>query len=460
MITLRSASEQAALLRAGAVSACELLDEHLATIARRNPVLNAICTLDEDAARVTARRADQVAARGEWLGPLHGLPVGIKDVTPTAGLRTTYGSPLFRDHVPRQDAEIVRRLRAAGAVILGKTNTPEFATGGHTFNEVFGVSRNPWNPALSPGGSTGGGAAAVAAGMIALAEGTDFGGSMRTPAAFCGVVGLRPTPGLVPAWPAQDPWDTGQVHGAMARTAEDVALMLDAVAGPLVASPISLVAPWSSALADLPQGLRVAFAPDIAGIGVDHAIARVCAQAADALRQSGLSVTEIAFDLSAGRAAYLALRAEWMLVRHAALVDCRAELGANLRGNIEAGLTMKVSELAAAKTTRAQLWQRWCELFETADLLITPTAPVLPFPVEQNAPSHINGRKLDSYIDWLAPTFLVTMAGLPAVSVPCGLTPDGLPVGLQIVGRRLSEPLLLAVAALVQRLLPIGHPPA
>src|SRR5712675_1226080 len=280
-LSRKTAVELASLIATRAVSPVEVLDAHLATIARVNPKLNAIVTLVTDAAREQAKAAEAAVMRGDKLGALHGLPVVIKDITPTAGIRTTYGSPLFKDNVPTEDAEVVRRLKAAGAIVLGKTNTPEFAAGANTFNDVFGVTRNPWNPALSPAGSSGGSAVAVATGMVPLAQGTDFGCSIRMPASFCGIVGIRPTPGLTPNWPAPLAWDFGQVHGPLARSAEDAALMLDAMVGLSRRSPISVPPPWPSARAAVERcedarGLRIAYAPDIAGIGVDAEIDAIC----------------------------------------------------------------------------------------------------------------------------------------------------------------------------------------
>jgi amidase len=239
-LTRKSAVELAAMMRSRAVSPVEVLDAHLAAIARINPRLNAIVTLAAQSARAAARRAEAAIMAGEPLGPLHGLPFGVKDVTHTAGIRTTFGSPLFKDFVPDEDAEVVRRLKAAGAIVLAKTNTPEFATGANTVNPVFGATRNPWNCALSPAGSSGGSAVAVATGMLPLAQGTDFGCSIRIPAAFCGIVGIRPTPGLTPNHPMPLAWDPGQVHGPLARSAEDAALMLDAMVGFSRLSPISV----------------------------------------------------------------------------------------------------------------------------------------------------------------------------------------------------------------------------
>src|SRR5215468_12041903 len=235
------------MIKARAVSPVEVLDAHLAVIARVNPKLNAIVTLAAEQANDNARAVEAAVMRGERLGSLAGLPIAIKDVTPTAGIRTTFGSPLYKDYVPEEDAEAVSRLKAAGAIVLAKTNTPEFATGANTVNALFGATRNPWNCALSPAGSSGGSAVAVATGMLPIAQGTDFGCSVRIPAAFCGIVGIRPTPGLTPNFPMPLSWDPGQAHGPLARDAEDAALMLDAMVGFSRLSPMSVAPPWKSA---------------------------------------------------------------------------------------------------------------------------------------------------------------------------------------------------------------------
>jgi amidase len=460
----RSARELARLIRSKAASPVEVLQSHFDAIARVNPKVNAICTLAADQATAAARAVESAVMSGAAPGPLAGVPVGIKDVTPTAGIRTTYGSPLYAEHVPDEDAAVVARLRRAGAVILGKTNTPEFAAGANTVNAVFGATRNPWDLDKSVGGSTGGGAAALASGMIALAEGTDFGGSLRVPAAFCGMVGLRPTAGLIPSHPVPLPWDGGRVHGPMARTAEDVALMLDAVTGLSDLSPISTVPPWESAVAAMAampdaRGVRVVYSPDIAGVGVDPEVEALCRSAARALAEAGATPVESEFSLADGKDAYQALRGEWMVGQYFVHLREMDKFGANLKGNVERGLTLTARDLAAAEHKRAELWHRCRELFAQADLLVTPTAPVPPFPVAQNYPETIAGRKMATYIDWIAPTYLVTLCGLPAVSAPCGRTAAGLPVGLQIVGPRFSEPRLLATAKLVQEAHPLGWPP-
>jgi amidase len=462
-LTYLSACDLAEMIATRRVSPVEVLDAHLAAIARLNPLLNAVVTLAEEQARTAAREAEAAVTRGDRLGPLHGLPVAIKDVTVTAGIRTTFGSPLYRDHVPSEDAEVVRRLKAAGAIILAKTNTPEFATGANTVNEVFGATRNPWNPALSPAGSSGGSAVAVASGMVPIAQGTDFGCSIRIPAAFCGIVGIRPTPGLTPNYPMALAWDPGQVHGPLARSADDAALMLDTMVGFSRISPISVAPPWSSAYAvvreaNQARGLRVAYVSDIAGIGVDTEIDTICRNTALALRDLGANVEEIAFDASGGRAPYQTWRGAWMVGQRYAQLDRLDDFGPNLKGNIETGLKVTSLDLAAAEDARAALYARFASLFERFDLLLTPAAPVRPYPVEQNFPSEINGRTFDNYVDWIAPAFLITLMSLPAASVPAGKTADGLPVGLQIVGPRFDEPRILSVARLIEKANPIGWP--
>jgi amidase len=463
-LTRKSAVELAAMMRARAVSPVEVLDAHLAAIARLNPRLNAIVTLAADAAREAARRTEAKIMAGEPTGALEGLPFGVKDVTETAGIRTTYGSPLHADFVPGEDAEVVRRLKAAGAILIGKTNTPEFATGANTVNPVFGATRNPWNLALSPAGSSGGSAVAVASGMVPLAQATDFGASIRVPAAFCGIVGLRPTPGLTPNHPMPLGWDPGQVHGPLARSAEDAALMLDAMVGLSRLSPISVAPPWRSAREVVAgtrdaRDLRIAYTTDIAGIGVESEIDEICRAAARRLADVGAAVEEIAFDVSEGRDPYQVWRGAWMVGQQHARLGQRAEFGENLRGSVEHGLTVTTADLAAAEAARLAVFHRFRSLFERFDVLLTPAAPVKPYPIEMNFPAKVAGRALANYIDWIAPAFLVTLASLPAGSVPAGKTADGLPVGLQIVAPRFEEPLILSVAKLVQQANPIGWPP-
>src|SRR6187397_2267466 len=358
----RPASEIRRLVASGGVSVREVVAASLARLDARNSELNAIVTLNpralEDADALDAR-----IAKGEDPGLLCGLTAGIKDVTPVEGLRTTYGSTMYADHIAPEDALVVRRLRAAGAVILGKTNCPEFAAGGNTFNEVFGRTRNPWNHALSAGGSTGGGAAALASGIIALAEGTDLGGSLRIPASFCGVVGLRPSAGLVPTYPIDWVWDTLQVTGPMARTAEDVALMLQAIAGPSDWSPLAQPAAGrdfvGAVAAGAARGLRVAYCPDIAGIGIESDIEKSCRAAALGLKEIGATSEVIDLDLSEGRQAFLPLRGEWFVHQMFTRLDRQDRFGANVGGNVRAGLSTSTNDLAAAEDFRSRLWHQF-----------------------------------------------------------------------------------------------------
>jgi amidase len=456
-----SASELARRLERGELSAAELIAASLERVERLNPQINAVVTLNERALD-DARALDVRRARGEMPGPLFGLPVGIKDVTPVACLRTTYGSPLYRDHVPAEDALVVRRIREAGGVILGKTNTPEFAAGGNTFNEVFGRTRNPWNLARSAGGSTGGGAAALAAGMIALAEGTDLGGSLRIPASFCGVVGIRPSPGLVPTHPSDWVWDTLQVTGCLGRTAEDVALGLQAISGPSVYAPLAQPAAGRDFVGAVRRGielgLRIAYCADIAGIGVDAAIDRICREAVFELAQAGARVEEIELDLADARPAFLTLRGYWMVAHQYARLDQLDRFGANVGGNVRAGLSNTPLELAEAESVRGRLWHRFRDFFQQYDQLLTPCMAVPPFDVEHNYPDTVAGKPMQTYVDWIAPTFVLSLTGLPVASVPCGLDREGLPVGLQVVGPPQGEEAVLALAALIQSARPIGLP--
>jgi len=458
----RSATEIRDLVASRAVSARDVLAATRERIARVNPTVNAVVT-DNPRADEEARAVDEALARGDEPGPLCGVPVGIKDVTPVGGVRTTYGSPLFADHVPDGDAVIVARLRRAGAVIVGKTNCPEFAAGGNTFNEVFGRTRNPWDPARSAGGSTGGGAAALATGMIALADGTDLGGSLRIPASFCGVVGLRPSVGLVPTAPSGWLWDTLQVSGPMARTTGDVALMLQAIAGADVNAPLGQPAEGrdfrAAVAAELPRGFRIAYAPDPAGIGIDADIARICQAAAFDLRQDGVGVDEEAIDLAFTRPAFLALRGLWFVTHLHALLEQRERFGPNVANNVRAGLETSVADLAAAEQARNLVWRLCRDLFARVDCVITPCMAVPPFPVEQNYPDTIDGKPMQTYVDWIAPTFVWSMTGLPVASVPAGLDARGLPVGVQVVGPPNGEERVLAVAAALERRQALGPPP-
>jgi amidase len=460
-LALRPASELRDLVASRQVSAVDVVEAALARVDALNGTINAVVTLNPRALD-DARDIDRRIAAGEPPGILCGVPVGIKDVTPVQSLRTTYGSPIYADYVPDADALTVHRLRVSGAVILGKTNCPEFAAGGNTFNEVFGRTRNPWNTARSAGGSTGGGAAALATGMIALAEGTDLGGSLRIPASFCGIVGLRPSIGLVPTYPTDWAWDTLQVSGPMARTAEDVALMLQAMAGPSEFAPLRQSCNGrdfvSAVRAGLRPGARIAYVADPARIGVDSRIEQRCRAAAFGLNGESIHVEEIDLDLSPGRAAFLALRGLWFATHMAPRMEHADRFGPNVGNNVRAGLALNVRDLAEAEQERNRIWERFRDLFSRYDYVVTPCMAVPPFPVEQNYPDSIAGRPMATYVDWIAPTFVLSLTALPVASVPCALDEESMPVGLQIVGRPSDEESVLALAAVVQRANPIGLP--
>ncbi|MDH3734419.1 MAG: amidase, partial [Gemmatimonadota bacterium] len=422
--SLLPAHEQHRRITAGELQAVDLLAACRAQIDRHNQAVNAVVTLNADAADEAAAVDARIAA-GEDPGALAGLVVGIKDVTETAGLRTTYGSTLFADHVPDRDALVVRRLREAGAVMIGKTNTPEFAAGGNTWNEVFGATHNPWDLTRSAGGSTGGGAAALATGMVSLAQGTDLGGSLRIPASFCGVVGLRPTAGLIPTWPSNYLWDDLQTTGFLGRTAADIGLALKALAGPADETPV-VVPPrrrrgevWIEE-ADLFQR-RMAYCPDVAGIGVDPDIDRVCREGIDLLRSWGVTVDEIELDLSYGREAFLALRGHWFVSQlhdHLERID---DFGVNVAANLRSGLEVTTRDLGAAEQGRRVMREQFLGLFESYAAVLTPCMAVPPFLVEQNYPEDIGGKPMETYIDWVAPTFLLSLPGLPVACTPAGL---------------------------------------
>ncbi len=460
-LAFADAGDLVARFRAGDVSPSEALDACLERIDAVDPLLNAYVTVDREAAIAAAAEA---TARPSGR-PLHGVPVGIKDLTETAGVRTTYGSRIYADHVPATDALIVARLRAAGAIILGKTNTPEFGAGGNTFNDVFGATRNPWNPDLTCGGSSGGSAVALAAGMSPLAEGSDLGGSLRTPAAFCGVVGFRTTAGLVPVWPDSLPFDGLAVTGPMARSVADCALMLSVVAGPDDRAPLSYpvdTAAFTDAVAQpVVSGTRIAWTPDLGGLlPVDPEIAAICECAVRALEGLGGRVTDASPDVSGLREIVNATRGLSMVVDHA---DHHAEhrdvMQPGLVGNIEQGLALTAPMIAAGLRRRAELWERVATFMAGFDLLCLPTVAVRPFPVEQAYPTAIAGVPLADYTQWFHLTYAITVTGLPALSLPVGFTADGLPVGLQIVGRHRDEAGVLRAAAALERELAITRRP-
>ena len=444
-----TATEMARLIRDRQVSAVELLQVHLDRIEAVNPRVNAIVTLAAERALDAARVADAATATdtAEPRGPLHGVPVAHKDLVDTADIRTTYGSPLFSGNIPTKDDLMVERLRAAGAITLGKTNTPEFGTGSHTVNEVFGATRNPYDLSRSAGGSSGGAAAALASGMVPLADGSDMGGSLRNPASFCNVVGLRPTPGRVPAPSQTAAWFTLSVPGPMARTVEDLTLMLSAMAGFDARSPYAITGDFVPEPEDGVAGLRVAWSPDLGGLPVDPATAAVTATAPGVFERLGARVEQVDLDLSDAEEAFRVYRAWYYALSFGDL----AGLGANTAWNVERGRAVTGADLARAERARSRLYQRMAGFFDSYDVLIAPVSQVPPFPVEEPYVRVIDGVELPDYLAWMRSAYWISVLHAPAASVPAGFTPSGLPVGVQIVGRPFADARVLRVARAFER---------
>jgi amidase len=454
-LCMQDAVALAGMLRRRDVSAREVVSAHIARIEAFDPAINAVVTRTFETAMSRAADADQATARRDPLGLLHGLPVAHKDLADTAGVRTTYGSPLFATNVPQRDALVVQRMARAGAISLGKTNVPEFGAGSHTVNPVFGATRNPYDLTRSAGGSSGGAAAALAARFIALADGSDLGGSLRNPASFCNVVGLRPSPGRVPDWPFADVADQFGVVGPMGRTVADTALLLAVLAGPDPRVPLALDEP-PPALDDPSQigalldrdlgGLRIAWSPDL-GLPVEPDVLQALAPARDVLVGLGGRVTDAAPDLSGADEVFRTFRAFAFATFRRDLLTMAPDLvGPNVTWNTQRGLELTTADLSRATVLRAALAERISAFFADVDVLACPVSQVAPFDVTLDWVHEINGQQLHTYIDWMASAYLISATGLPAISVPAGFTPAGLPVGLQLVGRRRGDWDLLAVA--------------
>ena len=454
-LCLSSATDLAGLLRRQEVSAREVVSAHIARIEAFDPAINAIVTRTFDVALGRAAAADEAMAHHRPLGLLHGLPVAHKDLVETAGVRTTYGSPLFAGFVPERDALVVQRMAQAGAISLGKTNTPEFGLGSHTVNPVFGATRNPYHLGRSAGGSSGGAAAALAARLICLADGSDMGGSLRNPASFCNVVGLRPSPGRVPGWPLGDVTDQLGVSGPMARSVADVALLLAVLAGPDPRVPLALDQPPPAVTdpAQIPalltrdlRDIRIAWSPDL-GLPVEPEVLEVLAPARQVLAELAGSVRDAAPDLSGADEVFRTVRAFRLATFYRELLEQHpGQVGANMTWNVQRGLELAVADLSRATALRTALAERVSEFFADVDVLACPVSQVAPFDVTLDWVHEINGQPQQTYLDWMASAYLISATGLPAASVPAGFTGDGLPVGLQLVGRRRAEWDLLAVA--------------
>ena len=441
------ATTLAGMLAGGAVSAREVVRAFLDRVSQVDEQLNAIPTLVAERALAEADAADRRRAAGKRLGLLHGLPIAVKDLVDTAGIRTTYGSPIYRDHVPAEDSLLVKRLKKAGAIIIGKTNTPEFGAGSQTFNPVFGPTRNPYDTSRTPGGSSGGAAAAVAACMLPFADGSDMGGSLRNPASFCNVIGLRPTPGRVPEAPTTDAWDPLSVSGPIARTVADLELLLAAMSGPEPGSPLSLVRFGARRRQLSGRPLRLAWSWDRCGLPVASQVTAVLRKARDRIDGLGWEIEEAEPDLREADEAFDVLRAFSFASDYRAEYEQHRELlKETLVANIEAGLRLTPLQIAAAQSKRTAIFASTAAFFSRFDVLAAPATQVAPFAVEIEWVDEIDGHHLATYTDWMRSCSRITVTAHPAVSVPCGFTDDGLPVGLQLVGRYGDETGLLAVA--------------
>ena len=451
-----SAMQAVDLLQRGEVSPMDLVEASAARIAQVDRHLNALPILCLERAREHAaklmRKPRPRRPRPGWLG---GLPLAIKDLNDVKGVRTTFGSPIYADNVSKRSDLLVEVLEQRGGIVMGKSNTPEFGAGGSTFNEVLGKTRNPWNNARQVGGSSGGAACALASGQVWLAQGSDLGGSLRTPASFCGIVGLRPSPGRVAHGPEPLPFNTLSVDGPMARNALDTALFLDALAGRHDEDPLSLEAPRKSFVEQV-RGARppkrIGYSADLGFMPVDAEVAAICRQAAERFADMGASVEDASPDFGEAMAAFQTLRAAGFAASMSdTLATHRHLLKPEIIWNIERGLLLSAREVGAAEAARGRLYHACAKFFRKYDLLLLPATAVPPFDVDVRYVEEVNGRRFDNYVEWMGLACAITLTSLPTLSVPAGLTADGLPVGLQIVGPQRGEGAALGAAHLLEQ---------
>jgi len=457
------ATDLAAMIREKKLSAHEVMQAHLHQIERVNPKVNAIVTLvDEDKLMAQALAADDIVARGDSVGPLHGLPIGVKDLTETAGIRTTYGSPLYCDYVPDHDALVVERMKNAGAIVLGKTNVPEFGMGSHTFNPIFSATLNPYDATKTCGGSTGGGAVALACGMVPLASGTDIGGSLRNPANFCNVVGIRPSPGRVPnGTSAQLGWSTLGVSGPMARNVADCALFLGVLAGFDRRSPISIEHSGSQFLKPLDErdfkDVRVAMIKDL-GLPWEPAVKNVFQAQRKILESLGCIVEEAEPDMRDANECFVAWRHWAFELQFSEMYDTQLDkLNAYAHWHVEEGRKLTGPYLSRIEAKRTALYQRMREFMEKYEFLVLPVNQVLPFDVTTRYPTEIAGVKMENYIAWMKSAYYISIVGNPALSLPCAFSESGLPIGLQIVGRHNDDWGVLELGHAFEQVTKIGE---
>jgi amidase len=445
-----SAVEMARLIRQRKLSAREALAEHLKQIERVNPRVNAIVTLVPDLATQAAAHADQMQAGGKTLGPLHGLPVAHKDLFETNGIRTTYGSPLFKDFVPTEDNIVVERMRRAGAIIVGKTNTPEFGAGSQTFNQVFGATRNPYDLSRTCGGSSGGAAVALACGMVPIASGSDTGGSLRNPAAFCNVAGFRPSSGRVPNPKAGMGWSTLSTAGCLGRSFEDLAFALSTIAGPHPMAPLSINEPGELLARPLARdfkGVRVAWFKDLAGAPFDPQVRSIIDAHRATFGSLGCIVEQAEPDFSPAEISFRILRAWTTAANYGKLLHQHPNsFKETLKGEIEQGSKFTGDDILRAEVAHTALWRSFQAFLDKYEYFVLPTSQLPPFSVDMEYPKELAGIQFDNYIDWMKSCWYISATGNPAASVPAGFTSDGLPVGLQIVGRDKQDFAVLQLA--------------
>jgi amidase len=460
-ICFLSATEMASLIRRKKLSARETLDAHLKQIERVNPQVNAIVTLVADQAIDNARKADEAQAQGAALGPLHGLPIAHKDLVETAGIRTTFGSRIFKDNVPKHDAILVERIRKAGAICVGKTNAPEFGAGSQTFNAVFGATKNPYDLAKTCGGSSGGAAVSLACGMIPIADGSDSGGSLRNPAAFCGVVGFRTAPGRVAHAASGDAWSTIAVSGPMARNVSDVALLLSVMAGPDPRCPISITEPGSRFAGNLERnfkGVRVAWFKDMGGIPFDPRVLSLVNAQRKVFESLGCIVEEAEPDWTGVHESIDTLRAWGYAATQSENIRLHRDLVKDtIQWEVERGSKLTGADIARAHTLRSKAWDNMRIFQEKYEYFIAPSTQVPPFEVTQPYPTEIAGVKMSTYIEWMKVCLLISALETPSISMPCGFTDQGLPVGLQIVGRHRDEWSVLQMAHAFEQATPAAR---
>ncbi|MBC7894684.1 MAG: amidase [Cytophagaceae bacterium] len=442
------ATQLVALMRAKKASAREVMQAHLAQIERVNPKVNAIVTLVAERALADAARADAALARGRALGPLHGLPIAHKDLVETAGIRTTRGSPFFRDDVPARDAPIIQRIRAAGAITCGKTNTPEFGAGSHTFNTVFGATRNPYDTTRTCGGSSGGAAVSLASGMLPIADGSDTGGSLRNPAAFCNVVGFRPSPGRVVR--GGGPWSPLSVSGPMARNVADVALFLSVLAGPDPSDPLTITedpARFARPLGRDFKGVRVAWHRGLGGIPFEPELLQVVDANRKVFESLGCVVEEAEPDFTGVDDAFPTLRHLSYHVQYAAMAKQRPEwMKETIKWEIAEAERQSAADVARASARQTRMFAQAFAFFERYEYFVLPVTQLSPFNVDLDYPREVAGTAMTTYIDWMRSCWYVTFMSNPAISVPAGFTAGGLPVGIQIVGRARGDWSVLQMA--------------